>query len=124
MADRNYMLNMIEEGMQVLDKQGRKVGTVEFIHFSEANDGSHRTAAASTPDEPSEPGLIDIMGKLFGSDDLPEELCERLLMHGFIRIDSAKLFGADRYVMLDQIAMVDRTGVQLNVADSQELLEG
>jgi hypothetical protein len=100
------MLNMIEEGMQVLDKQGRKVGTVEFIHFSEANDGSHRTAAASTP------------------DDLPEELCERLFMHGFIRIDSAKLFGADCYVMLDQIAMVDRTGVQLNVADSQELLEG
>jgi hypothetical protein len=123
MSNRDYMINMIEEGMQVFDNQGNKVGTVEFIHFSEAN-GSETFTAASTPAEPSEWNLIDIIGKFFGSDNLPEELRERLLMHGFIRIDSAKLFGADRYVMPDQIAKVDKNGVHLKVADGQELLKG
>ena len=123
MSNRDYMLNMIEEGMQAFDSQGRKVGTVEFVHFSEAN-GSQSTSAASIPDEPSESSLIDIIRSLFGSDNLPEELQERLLMHGFIRIDSAKLFGADRYVMLDQIDTVDKDGVRLKVADSHELLKG
>jgi hypothetical protein len=59
---------------------------------------------------------------MFGSDNLPEELRERLLMHGFIKVDSAKLFGADRYVMMDQIAKVEKSGVHLKV-DSDELLK-
>lgn len=36
-------------------------------------------------------------------------------MHGFIKVDSAKLFGADRYVMMDQISIVEKSAVHLNV---------
>jgi hypothetical protein len=123
LSNRDYMLSMIEEGMQVFDNQGTKVGKVEFIHFSETN-GSQTAAAASTPAKPSESTLFDIIRKFFSSDNLPEEMRKRLLMHGFIRIDSAKLFGADRYVMLDQIAKIDKNGVHLKVVDGRGLLRG
>ena len=63
------------------------------------------------------------MGNAFKSDDLPKELQERLLMHGFVKMDSKTLFGADRYVMSDQIDRGDKNGVHLTVADSDELLK-
>ena len=92
MSDRKSMLNMIDEGMNVYDNRGDEVGTVEFIHFSEANGGEH-TAAAAPPKEPVQSDPVDFERKIFGADNLPKELRERLLMHGFIRMDSAKLFG-------------------------------
>jgi hypothetical protein len=122
MLNRNQTLSKIEEGMKVYDSQGSEVGTVEFVHFSEA-DGSLGTGAAATPSEPVKLGPLDILGKVFAADDLPEELRERLLMHGFVKMDSAKLFGADRYIMFEQIAKVDKTGVHLKVTDSDELLK-
>jgi hypothetical protein len=45
-------------------------------------------------------------------------------MRGFIKMDSKKLFGADRYVMVDQIARVEKDGVHLVVTDSEGLLKG
>jgi hypothetical protein len=123
MSNRNRMLSRVEEGMKVYDNQGSEVGTVEFVHFAEAS-GMSGAGAASTPSEPAESGLMDILGKVFGSDDLPEELRERLLMHGFIKMDSARLFGADRYIMFDQISKVEEDGVHLKVADSEALLKG
>jgi hypothetical protein len=123
MSDRENLLSMIEKGMRVYDNQGEEVGTVEFVHFSEAS-GSRSTGAASLPDEPAKSDLIEIIRKVFGSDDLPEELRERLLMRGFVKIDSAKLFGADRYAMSDQIAKVENNGVHLKVENSDGLLKG
>jgi hypothetical protein len=122
MSERTHMLNKIEEGMKVYDNKGGEIGTVEFIHFSEANGGDH-PIAASPSEEPTEPGLMDVVRKMFGADNLPRELRERLLMRGFIRMDSAGLFGADRYVMFDQIAKVDARGVYLGVADTDGLLK-
>jgi hypothetical protein len=123
MSDNDNMLKKIEEGMKVYDNTGDKIGTVEFIHFSEAN-GSEHTGAAAPPSEPVRLDPIEILRKVFGADNLPEEMRERLLMQGFIKIDSAKLFGADRYVMLDQISKVDEDGVHLTVEDSEGLLKG
>lgn len=122
MTDRKSMLNMIEEGMKVYDNEGDEVGTVEFIHFSEA-DGDDYPAAAALPEEPVQSDLIDFVGKIFEADNLPKELRERLLMKGFIKIDSAKLFESDRYVMSDQIVEVDSKGVHLGVDDTENLLE-
>ena len=123
MLNRNQILSRIEEGMKVYDNRGSEVGTVEFVHFSDAN-GSLGTGAASTPSGPAASDLMDILAKVFASDDLPEELRERLLMHGFIKMDSARLFGAERYIMFEQIAKVEKDGVHLKVADSEELLKG
>jgi hypothetical protein len=120
--DREAILKKIEKGMTVYDSNGKIVGTVEFVHFSEAN-GSHIARGASLPDDPVQPNVVDLLGKVFGSDDLPEEIRKRLLMHGFVKVDSAFLFGADRYVMPDQIAKVDEKKVHLRVQDSEGLVK-
>ena len=122
MSERDDMVRLIKEGMKVYDNKGDEIGTVEFVRSSEAGISQH-AVAASPSDEHVEPNLFDIMTKMFSSDNLPEEMRERLLMHGFIKMDSAKLFGADRYVMLDQIAKVEKNGVHLKVEDSEELLK-
>jgi hypothetical protein len=44
-------------------------------------------------------------------------------MKGFIKMDSAKLFGSDRYVTFDQVAKVDSKGVHLGVEDTENLLK-
>jgi len=48
-------------------------------------------------------------------DQVPETLRQRLLRHGFLRIDSTGLFAADRYVMPAQIADVSEDHVTLQV---------
>jgi hypothetical protein len=121
MPERKDMLNSIEEGMKVYDNSGDEIGKVEFIHFSEADGGDHPVAAAP-PEDPPQSDLVDFIRKMFGADNLPRELRERLLMHGFIRMDSARLFGSDRYIMFDQIDKVDDKGVHLKVADTENLL--
>ena len=123
MSDRKNMVNKIKKGMKVYDNSGDEIGTVEFIHFSEADGGKHSIAAAAPPEQPAESDLVDFIRKMFGADNLPRELRERLLMHGFIRVDSAKLFGSDRYAMFDQIDSVDSKGVHLGVADMEDLLK-
>jgi len=123
MSSHDNPLNMIKEGMKVFDNTGEEVGTVEWVHFGEA-EGPPFTGAASPSTEPVTPDLVEIIGNAFSSDKLPQELRERLLMHGFVKMDSKKLFGADRYVMVDQIARVEKNGVHLVVADSEGLLKG
>ncbi|MFO7737465.1 MAG: hypothetical protein R6V46_03260 [Desulfatiglandaceae bacterium] len=123
MPDRDSMFRMIRKGMKVYDNKGDEVGTVEFVRSSEAGSSEH-PAAAVPAGEAAEPDLVDVIGKMFSSDNLPKELRERLLMHGFIKVDSAALFGADRYVMLDQIEKVAENGVHLKVEDSERLLKG
>ena len=122
MSDRKNMVNKIKKGMKVYDNSGDEIGTVEFIHFSEA-DGGKRPVAATPPEQPTEPDLVDLIRKMFGTDKLPQEIHERLLMRGFIRMDSAKLFGSDRYAMFDQIDSVDSKGVHLGVANMEDLLK-
>jgi hypothetical protein len=118
MSKHDNMLNMIQEGMKVFDNSGDEVGTVEWVHFGEVK------GAASPSTGPVSSDWDEIVGDAFSSDKLPKELRERLLMHGFVKMDSKKLFGADRYVMFDQIDRVEKNGVHLTVADSEGLLEG
>jgi sporulation protein YlmC with PRC-barrel domain len=122
MSGRTRMLNTIKEGMKVYDNKGGEIGTVEYVHFSEADGGQHPVAAVPS-NGPTEPDLVDLVQKMFGADKLPRELRERLLMNGFIKMDSAKLFGSDRYVMFDQITKVDPGGVYIGVEDSDNLLK-
>jgi hypothetical protein len=55
--------------MKVYDNNGDEVGTVQFIRSSEAG-SSERVVAAALPDESAEPDLVDVIGKMFSSDDI------------------------------------------------------
>jgi hypothetical protein len=99
------VLHRIREGMEVYDRAGEQIGSVERIHFGAA--GEHgRGAATPSAQDWREDSLVDVVAEAFASDEIPETLRARLLQNGFIRIDADGLFAADRYVMPDQIASV------------------
>lgn len=122
MSSRDNPLSMIKKGMKIFDNTGDHIGTVEWVHFGEA-EGPPATGAASPTTAPAQPDWVEMIGNAFSSDNLPKELRERLLMRGFIKMDSKKLFGAESYVMVDQIDRVEKDGVHLVVADSEGLLK-
>jgi hypothetical protein len=72
-------------------------------------------ATVSSP-EKSEHSLIeDFMNAVSPHDPVPDPLRQRLLRHGFIRINTSGLFAADRYAMPDQIASVADDRITLHV---------
>jgi hypothetical protein len=89
----NRFLNDIELGMEVYDREGKRLGLVEHIYRGDANQDAT------------------------GIDEGLEELVqENLVDQGFIRVGDANLLEADiLYVRADQIASVARDGVHLNV---------
>lgn len=117
-------LNFVREGMTVYDREDKKIGTVERLYF-----GSGSTVDRDEYDMPVEPGRVDLPGNalvdaianVFDPTDIPEEMQQRLLQSGFIRIDGAGLFAADRYVMPEQIASVSDEAVYLKVAKDELL---
>jgi hypothetical protein len=113
----NRILTQIYEGMTVYDRAGNKIGTVEHVYLRGVNEEADKRGGG--PETVPSPGrgesslIEDFAQAIFPSDQLPETLRQRLLRHGFIRIDSTGLFAADRYVMPDQIADVSDDRVTL-----------
>ena len=119
----NRLLTQIYEGMTVYDRAGKKIGTVEHVYLGElSNEVDKRGGGPVTAPSPGrgESSLIeDVARAIFPSDQVPETLRERLLRQGFLRIDSAGLFAADRYVMPDQIADVSEGRITLRVTHDE-----
>lgn len=107
------MLARVREGMAVYDAIGDRLGTVERIYLGDAEAASPARDAGGTP------GFPDDVARIFSPDRLPGTLRARLLSHGFLRLDSAGLFAADRYVTPDQIAGVTGEEVRLRVTRDQ-----
>jgi PRC-barrel domain len=115
----NRILTQIYEGMTVYDRAGDKIGTVEDVYLGgmseEADKRGGGPETAPSPGQGESSLIEDLAKAIFPSDQLPETLRQRLLRHGFIRLDSTGLFAADRYVMADQIADVSEDRVTLLV---------
>lgn len=116
MENGNF-LAQIHEGMKVYDRLHNEIGTVEYVRMSD-DDPTTEEVEAVTPGNPAErdDSLIDVIADAFAPDGLPDEIRDRLLQQGFIRIDSSGLFAADRYVLPDQIMSVSGEAVTLNVS--------
>jgi hypothetical protein len=116
------VLNLVHEGMDVYDREDKKVGTVERLFFGSAStmDAGNYEAQTQTVDQELDYGhdsIVDVIAEAFDpADDIPEVLRNRLLQQGFIRIDGAGLFASDRYVVPDQIARVSDDKVYLKVS--------
>lgn len=115
-------LLQVEEGMRVFDRMHNEIGTVEWVQIGD-DDPATPEVEAATADHPREreSSLIDNIAELFAPDQLPEEVRERLLQQGFIRIDADGLFAADRYVTPDQILSVEGDAVMLSVTRDELL---
>lgn len=103
----NLMLQ-VKEDMDVFDKNGKRVGSVDVIHLGD-EDLSDRDLETSTPQKPPvarQPLVAAITSALSRTDTAPEELRARLERYGFFKVD-ASIFTTDRYVLATQIAAVD-----------------
>lgn len=107
----------IRTGMRVIDAQGREIGTVDGFRFSENEDMPEiETADLEATDRRQEETLIEAVADALVPDDMPEELEERMLREGYVRLDPRNVFLAHRYILPEQIESLDADRVVLNVA--------
>lgn len=106
------ILDGISSGMKVFDVHGDEIGEVERVQA-----GGETLAQAGTADlsgvDRNDP--IHWIAEAFRVDSVPEELHQRLLAQGFVRIDAEGLFASDRYLLPEQIGNVATDGVHLKV---------
>lgn len=114
-------LRNIEEGMKVFDRENHEIGKVEYVQFGDDDPETPEVEAAGTSDLGERRAtFVDAVAEVFHPDDeLPQELRERLLQQGFVRIDADGLFAADRYVTPDQVSAVSPDGLVLNVSKDE-----
>lgn len=124
----NSVMSMIRTGMAVYDASGDRIGTVEDLYFgADADAPQHDASGAATTGMPRSTrggGLLDeVLRSIFGKDDLPETLRNRLLNEGFIQIEPGTLLGGDMFATPDQIAGVTNDGVRLTIVENQLIRE-
>lgn len=113
---QHNVLRSVHEGMKVFDASHKEIGRVDWVQFGNDNPSTEDAEARATEGmEKREDSLIDNVVDAFRVDDLPEPVRQRLLMQGFIRIDAAGLFAADRYVLPEQIGSVSGDELMLTV---------
>lgn len=114
-------LREVHEGMKVFDNTNHEIGKVDWVRFGADDPTTPGVEAASPAEEPDDHSLIGDIAEAFRSDDLPEELQERLLEGGFVRIDAEGLFAGERYVMPEQISAIRNDSIVLTVKKDELL---
>jgi len=109
-------IEMVREGMNVVDSAGKNVGKVEAVKMGDPE------AATEQGNELQDTGLLGNVAEAIGGDerepDVPVAMRARLLRTGYVKVDGGFFFGTDRYVMPEQIASVSGDTVHLrNVKD-------
>jgi hypothetical protein len=131
------ILMRVHEGMKVYDAENHHIGKVRRVQMSGGNDPEdadrqareaidNTRAATAEPDTTPvyEDTLVGEVAQSFSPRaDLPDELRELLQREGFVQIDSAGFFTADRYATPNQIADVAEDGVMLKVTDDRLITE-
>jgi hypothetical protein len=115
------VLARVQEGMKVFDVETHEIGKVAWVRLGEDDPSTPEIESASPAVEVEDSSLIDDIAQAFRPDELPEEMRERLLEDGFVRLEGGLLSG-DRYILPDQISAVSDEGLILNV-DKNELLK-
>ena len=118
------ILSQIHKGMAVYDVCDNHIGTVDFVHFGAASEtqqelgvGPATNTKADNPNMRNDT-IIDNLAEAFSPNEVPQELQDKLLVSGFIRLDRG-LFGVDRYITPEQIVAVSGDKVQLAVNKDQ-----
>lgn len=114
----NTILNQIHKDMSVCDSTGEEIGKVREVFLGAVSEEAHergRGPATVSESGGRDKSLVDYVAEIFADDPLPEVVRERLLRHGFIRIDTSGLFASDRFALPDQIESVSDDCVRLRL---------
>ena len=110
----------VHTGMRVIDADNNEIGRIDDFKFSENEEEPDVTPAdLDAADRERDDSLIGDIARAFVPDDMPETLRERLLREGYIRLDTAGLFAADRYILPEQILGMDGDDLILNVSKDE-----
>ena len=115
-------LSFIHEGMSVVDRNGKSIGSVDWVKMTDQNPDTARTEQLHADAADRDPTLIDIVAEAFRVDEIPDPLKTRLMREGFVRMDADGLLASDRYILPDQIAIVTGNRVILDV-EKQDLVK-
>lgn len=113
-------IEMVRDGMKVVDSEGKNVGTVEFVKMGDPG------AATEQGNEPRDTGLLGNIAEAIGAEpepDVPDAMRARLLRSGYLKVDGGFFFGTDRYVSPEQIANVQGDTVYLRAMKDQLVKE-
>lgn len=111
------ILHTIHNGMDVMDDTGNVIGTVQQVYLGEME---AQGISEVPPTDELKPNaartLTENLARVFTVDEsnMPQELRERLLHDGYIRMDSG-LIHLPRYILPENIATVTPDEVVLNV---------
>src|SRR5262249_48211493 len=118
----NETLMQIHKGMKVYDRNEHEVGTIEYVQFTDEDPTKvGPETATETVDKisPERHGLVqDIARAVAGGDDLPEEVRQKLLRDGYIKIDTG-LLKSDVYALPNQVSSVSDDHVYLEVTHDE-----
>lgn len=115
------LLDSVNEGMEVFDASGNKIGTVKKVRSGDEDPTNATVETVSDDQEITDDrsDLIEDLARAFGPDTrIPEELQERMRRTGYIQVDSGFL-SSDRIVMREQVASVGDDRVNLNVDEDE-----
>jgi hypothetical protein len=113
-------LNAVQRGMHVVDANGEDVGKVDMIRMGDPSAATTEGNTAMTPRP------LDLVAEAIGGEqepDVPEPLRSRLVRSGYLKLDSAGLLAADRYVPAEYVRGVDADRVRLSVRRDELIKE-
>jgi hypothetical protein len=107
----NKLLQQVTEGMRVVDASGEDVGKVTFVQFTDPGAVTNDPAR-----DPGEGSFVEDLAEAFtGASGKDDEIEERLLKQGYIRVDGG-VIGDDKLATSGQIAVVSGDVVRLSVS--------
>lgn len=114
-------IELVREGMTVVDSEGKKVGKVEGMKMGDPG------TATEQGNELQDTGLLGDVAEAFAGDerepDVPAPLRAKLLRSGYVKVDGGFFFGQDRYIMPEQIHHVEGETVYLRAMKDQLVKE-
>jgi sporulation protein YlmC with PRC-barrel domain len=128
MEESKSILAQIKIGMHIVDSDGHKIGKVRNVHLGGKNKnqgessrstqvaGGGATTAGSGEGYAVHLTNVDTYKDAVDGDELFDKtLRERLKESGFVQVDMAGLFSADRFIIPEQIASVSKKEIKLSV---------
>lgn len=113
------LLTYVQKSMTVYDRQGAKVGKVNFVYPGVNDD--YLTEWNIVPGTSVDEDLLpDEVRDALPEDRVPAEVRERLLQMGFVKINTG-LLATDRYALPEQIESVRSDSVYLSVDENDTL---
>jgi len=113
----------IKKGMTVYNIKGDKIGTVDYVKFSDENPNKPGADTATAVDTAYE-NTTDIVTSLATvlddeGDNIPKVLRDRLNHLGYIRLNSSGFFESDYYIPLNKVTDVIGENVHLNTTKEE-----